>query len=61
MMLFFNFYMITESTTKTISDPVACLLKIDIKNLSKNVNSNDLYSPTSLTISTHTHLPLPSM
>ncbi|CAF2864933.1 unnamed protein product [Rotaria sp. Silwood2] len=43
---------------KNINDSVCSLLKIYIKNLSKNVNS-DVYPPKMLTISTHTHLHLP--
>ncbi|CAF1104847.1 unnamed protein product [Adineta steineri] len=43
---------------KKLSDSITSLIKIYIKNLSKNINS-DLYPPKLLTISTHTHLHLP--
>ncbi|CAF4034793.1 unnamed protein product [Adineta steineri] len=43
---------------KKLSDSITSLIKIYMKNLSKNINS-DLYPPKLLTISTHTHLHLP--
>ncbi|CAM4790246.1 unnamed protein product [Rotaria magnacalcarata] len=43
---------------KKLSDAISSLLKIYIKNLSKNINAN-LCPPKLLTISTHIHLHLP--
>ena len=57
-MLSFGYCTIIWENDKRLSDSISSLLKMYIKNLSKNVTSN-IYPPKFLTITTHTHLHLP--